>query len=48
MDFTEFSEEWYGYQSYYPSANRYITSASNKKCIFITTSGIKECNYCQM
>ena len=30
-------QKWYGYQSYYESANRYITSAGNKKCIFITT-----------
>ena len=32
-------QKWYGYQSYYPSANKYITSTSNKKCIFISTSG---------
>ena len=27
-------QKWYGYQRYYPFLNRYITSASNKKCIF--------------
>ena len=32
-------QKWYGYQRYYPSCNRYITSTSNIKCIFITTSG---------
>ena len=31
-------QKWYGYQTYYPSGNRYITSA-NKKKFLITTSG---------
>ena len=31
-------QKQYGYQRYYPSSNRYIASASNTKCIIITTS----------
>ena len=29
-------QKWYGYQMYYPSGNKYISST---KCIFITTTG---------
>ena len=32
-------QKCYGCQRYYPSGNKYITSASNTKCIFITTLG---------
>ena len=32
-------QEQYGYQRYYPSGNRYIVSASNTKCVFITAQG---------
>ena len=32
-------QTWYGYQIYYPSGNKYITSDSNLKCIFVATSG---------
>ena len=31
-------QEWYVYQRYYSSGNRYIASASNTNCIFIITS----------
>ena len=32
-------QKWYGYQKYFPSGNKYITSASSIKCIFMTISG---------
>ena len=32
-------QKWYGYQRYYSSGNKYITSASNTKFIFIIISG---------
>ena len=32
-------QKWYGYQRYYPFGNKYITSASNTMCIFITAYG---------
>ena len=33
-------QKLYVYQWYYPSSNKYITSASNIKCIFITSIAI--------
>ena len=35
------SEKWYGYQRYYLSSNKYITSGNNTKYISITTTGWK-------
>ena len=32
-------QKWNGYQSYYPSANRYITSASNKSAFSLLPLG---------
>ena len=32
-------QKWFGYKGYYPSDNRYILGASNRKCIFLTTYG---------
>ena len=32
-------QKWYGYQKYYLSFHRYITSGSIRKCISTTASG---------